>query len=168
MITVRESKSEDAEGVARVDASARATLRETYRPNQKAISRKQAITGELRRLVAVSDGAIVGTTQFYVDGNAMRIIGLGVHSDFRRQGVARALLAEVADRTRRLGLPALVTRTVEETGNVPIFEALGFEVQSRSPDEHSESVSGTPLTDVSMKMVQRNLRLERTLGKHER
>ena len=152
MITVRDSQPEDVEAVARVDASARATLRETYRPNQKALAHKQSITRELRRLVATSGGTLVGTTRYYVDGDAMRLIGLGVHRGFRRQGVARALVAEVAERTRRLGLSVLITHTVAETGNVPVFEALGFEVQSRCPDEYSESVSGAPLTAVSMKL----------------
>jgi ribosomal protein S18 acetylase RimI-like enzyme len=152
MITVRESKLEDAEAVARVEASAIATLRQTYRPNQKALAQRKGISRKLFRLVAEHNGGIVGTTQYYVDGTAMRIIGLGVRSDFRRQGVARALLAEVVDRARRKGLSHLVLRTVEETGNVPIFEALGFEVESRCPDEYSESISGGRLRDVGLRM----------------
>ncbi len=152
MIIIRDSNREDAEGVARVDVSARATLRETYRPNQKALAHKKAMARQLHRLVAICGGTIAGTTQCYVDGNAMHLIGLGVHRDFRRQGVARALVAEVALRTRRLGLPVLITHTVAETGNVPVFEALGFQVQSRCLDEYSASVSGAPLTAVIMKL----------------
>ena len=78
--------------------------------------------------------------------------GVAVRSDFRRQGVPRALVAEVADRARRHGLSAVVTRTVEQTGNVPIFEALGFKVTSCCPDEYSKSVEGGELTDVSLEM----------------
>lgn len=151
--TVRDSRPEDAEAVRQVEASATATLRQTYRPNPRALSHKRTISRILRRLVAELDGAIVGTTQYYVDGNALRVIGLGVHSDFRRQGVAHALLAEVTERARRQRLPGVVTRTVEQTGNVPMFEALGFEVASRCPDEYSESVAGGELTSVSLKMT---------------
>jgi ribosomal protein S18 acetylase RimI-like enzyme len=152
MITVRDTMPEDAEGVRQVEASATATLRQTYRPNQKALRHKRTISQDLRRLVAELDGVIFGTMQYFTDGNAMGIIGLGVHGDFRRQGVARALIAEVADRAASRGLQSVVTRTVEQTCNVPIFEALGFQVTSRRPDEYSESVAGGELTDVSLEM----------------
>lgn len=152
MITIRDSKPEDAQSVAEVEASATATLRQVYRPNQKALSHKSKIARDLVRLVAECDGRIVGTTRYYVDGGAIRIVGLGVHAEFRHRGIARALVSAVADRAREQGLPCVVTRTVEETGNVPIFEALGFEVDSRCPDEYSESVTGAKLTDVSLMM----------------
>lgn len=49
-------------------------------------------------------------------------------------------------------LPFLVARTIEETGNVPIFEALGFKIESRCPVEFSESVAGNQLTEVNLRM----------------
>ncbi len=152
MITVRDSRPEDAEAVREVEASATATLRAIYRPNEKALRCKQTISRNLCRLVAERDGTVVGTAQYFADGRAMRVIGLGVRGDFRRQGVARAIVAEIAGRAASLGLPSVVTRTVEQTGNVPIFEALGFKVTARCPDEYSESVTGGELTDVSLEM----------------
>jgi len=85
MITLRHSAPEDAEGIAAVNASATATLRRTNRPNQKALANRRRISPELSRLVAVFQGRIVGTTGFYVDGDALRIIGLGVLPEFRQQ-----------------------------------------------------------------------------------
>ena len=152
MISVRDSTPDDAGPVDEVVASAIAMLRQTYRPSEKARSHKRAIAGRLHRLVAESDGAVVGTTQYVIDGSVIRIIGLGVHRDSRREGVARALVAEVADRARNRGLSAVVAHTVEETGNVRVFKALGFEVQSRCPDAYSESVKGGRLTDVRLTM----------------
>jgi len=152
MITVRTSTPDDAKGIAEVEASATGTLRQTYRPNRKALSHKSSIAGKLVRLVAESDRRIVGTTQYYREGNALRIIGLGVHRDFRRHGVARALVSSVADRARSDRLCCVAARTVKETGNVPILEALGFEVVSECPDEYSVSVAGGQLTDVSLRM----------------
>lgn len=152
MITVRCSTPRDAQGVARVVDSATATLRQTYRPNRKALSHKKRISDDLRRLVAERDGQIVGTTQYFVDGDAIRVIGLGVDSDFRRRGVARALLREIANLARARGLSLVVTRTVMQTGNVPVFQALGFEVLSKQPDEYSVSLTGQQLTEVDLQM----------------
>lgn len=151
MISVRDGTPGDADQLAQVEASATATLRLTYRPNDRALRNKQVLSSELRRLVAESDGRIVGTTQYFVDGDALRLIGLAVHGDFRRRGVARALVTAVAERARSQQLSSLVTRTVEETGNVPTFRALGFEVESRCPDEYSMGVAGGIVTDVSLR-----------------
>jgi GNAT superfamily N-acetyltransferase len=151
-ITVRDCRPEDAAVVRDVQASATVTLRQTYRPNARALRHKRSLSHELRRLVAECNGSVVGTAQYFVDGNTMRIIGLGVHSDFRRRGVARALVAEIRRRAGLCGLPRVVTRTVEQTGNVPIFEALGFEPTASCRDDYSESLAGGDLTDVSLEM----------------
>ena len=152
MITVRDSKREDAEAVRAVEASATTTLRQVYCPNRKAWRHRQSISRSLCRLVAESDGAIVGTTQYVVVEDVIRVIGLGVHHDFRRQGVARALIGEVARQAQSCGIRFVVLHTVEQTGNVPIFEALGFHVRSRCPEEYAESITGGELTDVCLEL----------------
>ena len=48
------------------------------------------------------------------------MVGLFVHEHHRRRGVARALLDALG--------PRLSLFTIRETGNVPIFERLGFAV----------------------------------------
>ncbi len=151
-IMVRAFKPEDAQGVAEVEASATATLRQVYRPNQKALSHKSKIMREMVRIVAECQGRIVGTTQYYVDGEAIRIIGLGVHGDFRHRGVARALVSWVTTRAREQSIPCIVARTVKETGNVPIFQMLGFDIESKRPDEYADNIAGGSLTDVSLRM----------------
>jgi len=152
MIIVRPIVPEDSDGIRRVSESATATLRETYRPNQKALENQRRFASQLNRLVALVEGEIAGTTQFYRDGKALRIIGLFVHSEYRRRGVARALVGAVADIARTQGVDLLVTRTVKETGNVPIFEKMGFEVLSVHPDEYSESDKYRQLSEVGFQM----------------
>ena len=152
MITVRSSVPEDADGIRRVSESATATLRETYRPNQKALENRRRFSSQLNRLVALVEGEIAGTTQFYRDGEALRIIGLFVHADYRRRGVAKALVGGVTDIARKQGVDLLVIRTVKETGNVPIFEKIGFEVLSVHPDEYSESDKYRQLSEVDFQM----------------
>lgn len=78
MITVRNEQIGDAEALAQVTASATATLRKTYRPNENALANKKRISRDLQRVVAVATGRLVGTTQYFVDGDCIRIVGLGV------------------------------------------------------------------------------------------
>ena len=153
MILVRPAGPDDAGAVAKVDASATATLRQTYRPNEKAFANRKRISRELRRVVALLDGQVVGTIQYYLDGSSLAIIGLGVLDEFRRRGVARALIEALAESARQHGACDVVVRTVKETGNVPIFECLGFHVVSETPDTFSESEEYSELTDVELQMA---------------
>lgn len=150
LITVRDELEEDAESVRLVDADAVATLRQTYRPNQKGLANKNRLSRDLKRLVAIAEGRLVGTLQFYLDGEGLHVIGLGVSPEFRRQGVARALLSELVERARSLRIARVMLNTVKETGNVPIFMRLGFRVTSEEPDDFSESDQFAVLTNVEL------------------
>ncbi len=58
MITVRPERVEDQAEIKNVRDAAMATLRQTYRPNQKAIENKARIGATLKRLVAIDDGRV--------------------------------------------------------------------------------------------------------------
>ena len=152
MIEIRHYRPEDAAGVAQVSASATATMRQTYRPNAKALANKARISRELMRLVAVIEGRVVGTTQYFVDDDRLRLLGLGVLPDFRRHGIARALVEALKEIARHQGTRGLAARTIRETGNVPVFERLGFHVVTEGPDEYSESARFRELSDVELWM----------------
>jgi ribosomal protein S18 acetylase RimI-like enzyme len=149
-IEVRQAVPEDEAAVKTVDALATATLRETYRPNQAALDNKARLAARLNRLVATSEGRIVGTVRWYRQDECIRILGLGVHPDFRRRGVARELLASLAAMGRREGATHLRLYTVKETGNVDIFTRLGFHVVAEQEDRFSESDKHAKLTEVEM------------------
>ena len=51
---------------------------------------------------------------------------LAVDAAFRRQGITRAFVEHVSERAKDAQLRALSLYTIEQTGNVPIFERLGF------------------------------------------
>lgn len=152
MITIRPERTDDLASIQEVDAAARASLREIYRPSREALINKSRMGPHLRRLVAIIDGRVVGTVQYHVDGHSLGVVGLGVHPDVRRRGAARSLvrwLREIAlnERADRLHL-----YTVKETGNVEIFEGLGFTVISEREDEFSESDRFDKLIAVEMEM----------------
>jgi len=150
MITVRPEKEDDQSGIQETDAAATATLRLIYRPNQRALANKARISTRLQRLVAVIDGRIVGTVQYHVEKQAVNVIGLGVHKDFRRRGVARSLIQSLTEIGRREKAIRLQLHTVKQTGNVEIFERLRFSGIAERKDDFSESDRFDKLIDVEM------------------
>lgn len=150
MIDVRPAGPDDAPAVREVDAAATATLRETYRPNQAALANKAGLSVCLKRLVAALDGHVVGTVQYYVESQSVRIIGLGVHPNFRRRGVARALLRFLEATGKEEGASRLHLFTVKQTGNVEVFRCLGFRGVAERDDAFSESDKHRVLIDVEM------------------
>ena len=147
---VRMARPEDQEAVRRVSDEAFATVRPVYRPNPAAHSNLSAIAPALERLIAEEDGHVVGTARFGVFDDCLRVIGLGVPPPFRRRGVARALIEQLARLAKDKGCRALALYTVTRTGNVSIFARLGFHVVSEQPDAYSISVDGEPLTEAYM------------------
>jgi len=135
-----------------VDALSTATLRKTYRPNQAALANKARMTTLLNRLVALCDGLIVGTVQWTLEDKCLGIVGLGVHPDFRRRGIARELLAYLSTMGRQMGATRLRLYTVKETGNVDVFARLGFHVVAEREDRFSESDQHRTLTEVELEL----------------
>lgn len=151
MIVVRpEVTVEDAKGGQAVFQIATAALREIYRPKKDVARRTAATYGPLQRLVAWKDGHVVGIVEYVALGSEMYIQGLAVHPDHRRQGVAKALLRHVVAAAQREGKQTLRLSTIKETGNVPIFERLGFAVMRETIAEHFEGVHADPVTQVDM------------------
>ena len=152
MITVRPERVEDQAEIKNVIASTTATLRQTYRPNQKAIENKARLCETLKRLVAVVDGRVVGTVEYYIENRSVCLIGLGVHTGYRQRGIARKLIRHI----EKIGIGEKATQiklhTVKETGNVDVFRHLGFIVVAEQEDDFFESEKFDRLTDVEMIM----------------
>lgn len=94
-----------------------------------------------RRLLLVvrKDGRIVGTGQLDYDTppnqpHRAEIRKVMVHPDFRRQGVAKALMVELESAAHRLGrgLITLDTRTGDKAE--PLYLALGYQIAGVIPD----------------------------------
>lgn len=77
---------------------------------------------------AGEDGGIVGTGVGTASGSAGWVGTIFVSPDARRRGLGRALTAEVIDRLEARGCRTLIL-TATDQGR-PIYERLGFEVQS--------------------------------------
>ena len=147
-VFVREASSEDAIDVSRICQLGITELRRVYRP-QFGLT-KQSSHKPMKRLVAITDGKVVGTVQCQLTADRLHLIGLFVHPDYRFKGVARGLVEKSIEIARSTGINRLSLYTIEETGNVTIFERLGFTVVRRSVPLDMESVNGKPITEAYM------------------
>jgi GNAT superfamily N-acetyltransferase len=148
---IHKATAADELATTRMSASAFAELRRTYVPKVDARARAAASTSTFSRLVVDGDdGAVIGTLLYRTDGDRLHVRGLAVDPDHRRQGVARQLLESVAEIARQEGLRAVSLWTVLQTGNVAIFERLGFSVSRQERNDSMELVAGGPTTDVYM------------------
>jgi ribosomal protein S18 acetylase RimI-like enzyme len=147
---IREAQPKDDSQIALIRGSATATLRAVYHPNEQALARKVAESKSLTRLVAEVEGRLVGTLEYGEGQDLIKFLGLGVLSQCRRKGVARALIEELNRRAARKKLSKLSLWCVKETGNVEIFRKLGFEVVAEEPSTYFTSDSFPCLTEVLM------------------
>lgn len=89
-------------------------------------------------LVARQDGQIAGTVQLDYDTpdnqrHRAEIRKLLVHPRFRRQGIARELMAEVEDRARNLGRNLLTLDTRTGDAAEPLYRSIGFQTVGTIP-----------------------------------
>jgi GNAT superfamily N-acetyltransferase len=148
-IWIRDANDLDAPHIEEVARSAVATLRRTYW--QKPDAERPALPARAR-VVAILDHQIVGTVEHFRDGDRIHLIGLFVHETKRRHGVARALVAELIRRARAAGAQRLSLYTIRETGNVEVFERLGFRVVDERVDPYTESDRHVRLLEAYMEL----------------
>ena len=103
-------------------------------------ARKTLIPIDIRNqkgFVAEEYEKIVGFITYTTDDNDPEIGWIGVHPDYHRKGVARALVKRVEDELKRAGAETLCveTPTKEEgigssyEGTYKFYEAMGFEIE---------------------------------------
>jgi GNAT superfamily N-acetyltransferase len=150
-LTVRESGAADELQAAEVDRLATNDLRQVYWPTEAAFRRRAALDATLRKLVAVIENQdVVGVVQYRIEAHCLWLVGLGVHPTARRRGVASALLEYAQRIATDRGCTSMALHTVRETGNVAIFERLGFVVEAEGPVTFFASDRFSELSEVLM------------------
>ena len=121
-----------------------AGLRTIYRPKQGVVIDQTSQPDDAVRAIARIDREPVGTIQYVLEPDRLYVFGLAVDTAHRHRGVARSLLDFVDDVCRRFDCLTVTLRTIRETGNVAIFERLGFQVVKEEiadwcvSDQHSQ------------------------------
>ncbi len=150
MIITRQATPDDSEHVQAIIDAAFATVRNVYRPKPNAIPISDNLNLDTDTIVALVDREIAGALVTHQQGANLHISQLAVMSKFRKRGVARAML-QFADTTAiKCGALALRLNTIQETGNVAIFERLGFAVDAITEATWCISDQFAKLNEVSM------------------
>ena len=127
--TIRVCRLEDVKEVLELWRQADATPSVTDTPDDL----RRAVAESLAHvLVAVAEGRLVGSIIGTFDGWRGNIYRLAVHPDYRRQGVARALLATVEKKLAEQGakrVTALVEKEHERA--MSFWEAVGYRMDER-------------------------------------
>ena len=149
---VREAGPLDEKAAQPWGRQAFADLRQIYVPKPDVQMRASGEQQSFSRLVAERDGQIVGTVCWRVEGDRLHLRALAVACDHRRRGIARALVTRCVDLARQSALRAVSAYTVAETGNVPIFQRLGFTLIRQELDGFATTPSGLPVTEAYLEL----------------
>lgn len=83
-------------------------------------------------LVAVVDGALVGTAMAGFDGHRGWVYYVAVHSSYQRRGIGSAMMREVESTLSHSGCPKVNLQIRASNAEVQAFyESLGYEVEER-------------------------------------
>ena len=161
-ILIREYCDSDRVEADEVTEKAFESLRQIYRPTREAIEMKRR-RPPAPRLIAIhtkqldenlqNAGMIVGSVEYEVLDDQLSMMALAVHPEWRRRGIARLLIAKLREIGRDRGVSRVTLWTILETGNVPIFEQLGFRVVQVEKADLFESDQFEELEEAFMELL---------------
>lgn len=123
-----------------------ANLRSVYQPS----GTPPPLPGPVHTLVFAEAGRLCGTVSYYLDPPYVRLFRLAVDPQQRRAGVARALIDHLETHQARSRELELALYTIVETGNVAIFEKLGFLVRRQVIASYATGPKGQPVHEAEM------------------
>jgi len=138
-IVLRNAEPQDTAEATAVLHAAFERVREIYRPSIEILAQQTSQVTKRNQLLAEYHGRIVGTVQYVIREDHTHLIGLAVHPEFQRLGIARALIDKIAEWSKQQRIKKLTLVTVTETGNVSLFERLGFRIVSEKTADWCES-----------------------------
>ncbi|WP_229648488.1 GNAT family N-acetyltransferase, partial [Vibrio parahaemolyticus] len=125
-------------------------LRKIYRPTSEAQRNQASSTNEWTCLGYYSEHQLVGLIKVKLSGKTLNLSTLAVMPECRKKGVARSLILEAECMFSNAGL--LSVWCVEQTGNVEIFEALGFKVAERIESDIFELADSSNVKAIEVRL----------------
>ncbi len=98
------------------------------------------------------DGQILASCRILYYENRIHIIGIAVLKSYRKQGLCKALIDFIKKEAKRKNMDILSLYTIEETGNVQVFNKYGFKVITREKTRLFESDGYDELNEVYMEV----------------
>ena len=147
-VVIRPATQDDQSGLRAVASAGTRSLRRVYRPTPERAGRRSSQGRSW--LVAVQESRVVGAGSYTPLRESLHIRDLAVLPAWRRRGIARQLVEHIWRIAVAEGLPRVTLDTIQATGNVAIFEHLGFAVTEEVRTEDFVGVAGSPMISVSM------------------
>ncbi|WP_170320345.1 GNAT family N-acetyltransferase [Vibrio cidicii] len=124
-------------------------LRQVYRPTELAVSNKNNAKSEWSCFGFHVDQVLIGIVEARQVGSELQLSSLAVAPSFRQKGVARKLVDFVVTQFKRID--SVSVWCVEQTGNVAVFKALGFDVVQRFDSDFFILSDGSKAVEVQLK-----------------
>ena len=125
-------------------------LRKIYRPTSEAQRNQASSTDEWTCLGYYLGHQLVGFIKVKLSCKTLNLSTLAVMPEYRKKGVARSLILEAERMFSNAGL--LSVWCVEQTGNVEIFEALGFKVAERIESDIFELADSSNVKAIEVRL----------------
>ncbi|EOV6297538.1 TPA: GNAT family N-acetyltransferase [Vibrio parahaemolyticus] len=125
-------------------------LRQVYRLTELAVSNKNSAKSEWSCFGFHVDQVLVGVVEAKQIGSELQLRSLAVAPSFRQKGVARKLVDFVVTQFKPINSVSIWC--VEQTGNVAIFKALGFNVVQRFDSDFFILSDGSKAVEVQLKL----------------
>ncbi|EHH1187557.1 GNAT family N-acetyltransferase [Vibrio vulnificus] len=124
-------------------------LRQVYRPTELAVSNKNNAKSEWSCFGFHVDQVLIGIVEARQVGSELQLSSLAVAPSFRQKGVARKLVDFVV--TQFKCIDSVSVWCVDQTGNVAVFKALGFNVVQRFDSDFFILSDGSKAVEVQLK-----------------
>lgn len=101
-------------------------------------------------VVAIFRQTIVGTAAYFLTKKKIHISQWATHPQWQRRGIATQLVDHLEEIAIQAKVSLMTLWTVEESGNVPIFERLGFKSVEKKVSDIFQSTKGDLIHEVLM------------------